>query len=120
MTDPQTADRALVEWNFAPPASTAPLRARHRAPEPDDVEEVDELTDTVAISPLCLTYGQHAASTAGMPELRPATGLSAVPIVDQADAAEPDADAGAPGQATATGRIARVLASRLRPWQRSA
>jgi hypothetical protein len=75
----------------------------------------------VAISALSLTHGQHAASTAGLPKLWPATGLPAVTIVDDAAVAEPDADASALGQQrTAAGRIAHVLAGRLRPGQRSA
>ncbi len=109
-----------MEWNLAPPGSAAPSRARHRAPEPDDVDDVDELTDTVAISPLSLTYGQHAASTPGLPGLWPATGHRPVPLVDDAAVAEPDADAGTPGQRTAAGRVAHALTGRLRPWQRSA
>jgi len=108
-----------VERNLAQSGSAAASRARHRAPEPEP-DHVDELTDTVAISALCLTYGQHAASTAGLPELWPATGLGAVSIVDDAAGAEPDADAGAHGQRTAASRIAHAFAGRLRPWQRSA
>ncbi len=106
-----------MEWNLAQPGSAAASRARHRAPEPTDV---DELTDTVAISPLCLAYGRHAASTAGLPEFWPAAGLRAVPIVDDAAVAEAEADAGVPGQRTAAGRIAQVLSDRLRSWKRSA
>lgn len=112
-----TADRELVEWNLAQPGSATASRARHRAPAPDDV---DELTDTVAISPLSLSYGQHAASTPGLPELWPTAGLRAVPIVDDAAVAEPDHDGGARGHRTAAGRIARVLDIGLRLWQRSA
>ncbi len=63
----------------------------------------------MAISPLCLAYGRHAASTAGLPEFWPAAGLRAVPIVDDAAVAEADADAGVPGQRTAAGLIAQVL-----------
>ncbi|CCG05183.1 protein of unknown function [Blastococcus saxobsidens DD2] len=110
-----------MKWNHAQPGSAAASRARHRAPEPEpDLDDVDELTDTVAISPLGLSYGQHAASTPGLPELRPRTGLRAAPLVDDAAAAESGADAIATGPRPATGRIARVLAGRLRPWQRSA
>lgn len=103
--------------DFAQPKTVAASRARHRAPVPDDVYE---LTDTVAISPLCLTYGRHAANTSGLPALWPATVPRAVPIVDDPAVAEPDADTGARMRRTATGRIAHVLAVRLRPWQRSA
>ena len=106
-----------MDGNPAQPGSATAPRARHRAPEPD---RVDELTDTVAISPLCLTYGKHAASTAGLPEWWPATRLRAVPNVDDAAVAERETEAGAPGQRTAVGRIAHLLAGRLRPWQRSA
>lgn len=106
-----------MERNLAQTSSAAASRARHRAPEPHDV---DELTDTVAISPLCLAYGQHAARTAGLPELWPATRPRAVPIGHDAPVAKLDADAGAPDQPTAAGRLVHLLAGRLRRWQRSA
>lgn len=110
-----------MNWNFEQSGSAAVSRARHRAPEPTpERDDVDELADTVAISPLCLTYGQHAATEAGLAELWPATGLCAVPVAQDAVAAGTDADGGAAGGREGTGRIARVFGGRLRPWQRSA
>lgn len=109
---PRTADREPVKRNVAQPGSATSSRARHRAPEPDDV---DELTDTVATSPLCLAYVQDAASTTACRDLWPATVFRAVPLVDDASVAEPDVDDAAPGQRTATGRIAHMPAGRLRP-----
>lgn len=99
-------------------SSATGSRGRHRAPEREDV---DELTDTVAISALCLSYGQHAVRTPG-PPLRPGTGLCALPVGDDGDVPEYDIAAEACGSnhRSAAGRIAHAIAGLLRPWSRSA
>lgn len=119
----RTADEKAVQWNLVQPGSPAAPKARHRAPEPDEAEEptdTDGLADTVAVSALSLSYGRHAASTAGLPELWSATGVRAVPHADDAAVAEPDAGVGVFGQRRAVGRMARMFAGHVRPWPRSA
>jgi hypothetical protein len=50
--------------------------ARHRAPEPDPV---DQLTDTVVISSGCFTYGRHAAYPSESVDTNLAAGLGLQP-----------------------------------------